>query len=126
MFSLPFAVATAWEHGEVTPAVMDPASDAFALSRARLDRVTVEIDEGLDRWLPERRVSEVRLGDGETEVALAAPNPVGDADHFPLGPADVRAKLVSLVGEPDTATLTSVMAGLAGCDHAVSHLAGLP
>ena len=101
MFSLPFAVATAWEHGEVTPAVMDPTSEAFARSRTLLDRVTVEVDETLDRWLPDRRVTEVRLADGTTEVALAAPNPVGDVDHFPLGRDDVRAKLVSLVGEPD-------------------------
>ena len=126
MFSLPFAVATAWEHGVVTPAVMDPASDAFARSRARLDRVTVEVDATLDRWLPDRRVTEVTLTDGTTEVALAAPNPVGDAHHFPLGRDDVRAKLESLVGGPDADTVFSVMTGLAHCDDVVSHLAGLP
>jgi 2-methylcitrate dehydratase PrpD len=126
MFSLPFAVATAWEHGEVTPAVMEPGTMAFARSRRRLDRVTVEVDATLDRWLPDRRVAEVRLGDGTTEVSLAAPNPVGDSDHFPLGHDDVRAKLASLVGAADADTLVAVMAGLAGRDDAVGHLAALP
>ena len=66
MFSLPFVVATAWAHGEVTPAVMDPASEAFAESTRLLDAVVVEIDESLDRWLPDRRVTEVSLSDGAT------------------------------------------------------------
>jgi len=126
MFSLPFAVATAWEHGEVTPAVMEPGSEAFARSRRRLDRVAVEVDGALDHWLPDRRVAEVRLGDGTTEIALAAPNPVGDSDHFPLGRDDVRDKLGSLVGAADADVLLAVMSGLAGCDDAASHLAALP
>ena len=126
MFSLPFAVATAWEHGEVTPAVMEPGSEAFARSRGRLDRVTVEVDETFDRWLPDRRVAEVRLVDATTEVALAAPNPVGDSDHFPLGRHDVSDKLASLIGATDTDALIRVLDGLAGCDDAVAHLASLP
>ena len=99
MFSLPFVVATAWTHGEVTPEVMDPDGDAFARSAEHLDRVEVEVDESLDRWLPDRRVTEVALGDGSSTVALSAPNPIGDAAHFPLTAADVHAKLARLLGD---------------------------
>ena len=126
MFSLPFAVATAWEHGAVTPAVMEPGSAAFARSRSRIDRVTVEVDETLDRWLPGRRVAEVALSDGTTSVGLAAPNPIGDADHFPLGRDDVRRKLVSLVGEPDTDRLLDVTSRLPDSPDVVVVLDELP
>ena len=112
MFSLPFVVATAWTHGEVTPQTMDPAGDAFARSALRLDSVDVEIDESLDRWLPDRRVNEVSLSDGTTTISLAAPNPIGDASHFPLALDDVRAKLVRLLGSADAARVEQAMGEL--------------
>ena len=109
MFSLPFVVATAWTHGEVTPQTMDPASDDFARSALRLDRVDVEIDDSLDRWLPDRRVNEVTLSDGTATISLAAPNPIGDASHFPFALVDVRAKLVRLLGSDDAARVEQAM-----------------
>ena len=112
MFSLPFVVATAWAHGEVAPEVMDPTSEAFAASTRLLDAVDVEIDEGLDRWLPDRRVTEVSLSDGATTISLAAPNPIGDAAHFPLTADDVRAKLTRLLGEGDAAQVERMMRSL--------------
>ncbi len=120
MFSLPFVVATAWAHGEVTPAVMDPASEAFAESTRLLDAVVVEIDEGLDRWLPDRRVTEVSLSDGATTLSLAAPNPVGDAAHFPLTADDVRAKLTRLLGEGDAAQVERMMRSLSSSPDAAA------
>ena len=126
MFSLPFVVATAWAHGEVTPAVMDPTSEAFARSRALLGRVSIEVDDSLDLWLPRRRVTEVTLADGTTEIALASPNPVGDANHFPLGPTDVRLKLNRLVGAHDARRVVDVASRIADCDDVAGLLAGLP
>ena len=52
--------------------------------RPPLDAVVVEIDESLDRWLPDRRVNEVSLSDGTTTHLPRCPQPVGDASHFPL------------------------------------------
>ena len=120
MFSLPFVVATAWAHGEVTPEGMDPASEAFAESARLLDAVDVEIDEGLDRWLPDRRVTEVSLSDGATTISLAAPNPVGDAAHFPLTADDVRAKLTRLLGEGDAAQVERMMRSLSSSPDAAA------
>jgi 2-methylcitrate dehydratase PrpD len=126
MFSLPFVVATAWRHGEVTPQVMDPEGGAFARSSTLVDRVDVEVDENLDRWLPDRRVTEVTMSDGTHSIALAAPNPIGDADHFPLDAADVRAKLVRLVGAPDAGRIERTMGSLPSSTDVAGHLAELP
>ncbi len=126
MFSLPFAVATAWAHGEVNPAVMDPASAAFTHSRALLDRVTVEVDDALDAWLPDRRVTEVTMTTGTSSVSLAAPNPIGDSAPFPLQPDDVRAKLVALLGRVDADRVVDVAAGIADSEDVVAQLARLP
>jgi 2-methylcitrate dehydratase PrpD len=122
MFSLPFAVATAWAHGVVTPEVMDPASPGFARSLALLDHVDVVVDDSLDRYLPDRRVTEVELSDGTHAIALASPNPVGDSDHFPLDAAQVRGKLTRLLGEQQVDTLWRTMEGLATSDDVVGHL----
>jgi 2-methylcitrate dehydratase PrpD len=124
MFSLPFVVATAWAHGEVTPAVMDPTSEAFAASNSLLNSVDVEIDGALDRWLPDRRVTEVSLGDGEQTIGLAAPNPVGDAAHFPLTADDVRAKLTRLIGAAEAGRLERTMRDLSSSEDVALLLAG--
>lgn len=122
MFSLPFAVATAWAHGKVTPEVMDPESRAFARSRGLLDGVTVVVDESLDDWLPGRRITEVELTDGTVSIALASPNPVGDSDHFPLDATQVREKLAGLLGEEEVDTLWRTMGTLATTENVVGHL----
>ena len=126
MFSLPFVVATAWAHGEVTPQVMDPDGEAFARSSALVDSVEVVVDDTLDQWLPDRRVTELTMSDGTRSVALAAPNPIGDVDHFPLDAADVRAKLVRLVGAADAARVEQTMDGLPSSQDVVRLLAELP
>ena len=126
MFSMPFVVATAWAHGEVSPRVMDPMSDAFARSRDLVERVEVSVDDTLDRWLPARRVTEVTFTDGQDHAGAAAPNPIGDHDHFPLGPADVRAKLTRLLGTETAEQVTAVVTGLAGTSDVVTALARLP
>ena len=84
MFSLPFVVATAWAHGEVTPQVMDPASEAFARSPACSMRSTSRSTRPSTGGCPTGGSPRSRLSDGATTISLAAPNPVGDAAHFPL------------------------------------------
>jgi hypothetical protein len=63
----------------------------------------VEVSDGLDACLPDRRCTEltIEFADG-TWLGLGQPNPVGDADYFPLTADDVRSKLVSLVGASAT------------------------
>ena len=59
-------------------------------------------------------------------MSLTAPNPVGDSDHLPLGPADVHAKLATLVGGPDARRLVDVASRLAGAADVGAVLADLP
>jgi 2-methylcitrate dehydratase PrpD len=123
MFSLPFVAATAWAHGKVTPEVMTPGSQAFEQSRTLMDRVEVAVDPSLDQWLPDRRVTEVELTDGVRSVALAAPNPVGDSDHFPLDAAQVHAKLGQLLSAAELDRLWQVMRDLPATDDVARLLA---
>lgn len=99
MFSLPFVVANAVVNGRVDPATMQPGTPEFVAAEDFSQRVHVEIAAELDAYLPQRRVTEVRieLHDGST-LGLAQPNPIGDADHFPLDDADRRRKLHALIG----------------------------
>jgi len=92
MFSLPYVVAVAILRGRVDP-------DAFSLEARRdqrlLDlagRVEVRHDPVLDARLPAERANRVTLflADGRS-LMVEVPNPVGDADHHPMGPADVGA-----------------------------------
>ncbi|MGN6783057.1 MAG: MmgE/PrpD family protein [Marmoricola sp.] len=101
MFSLPFVVSNAVVNGRVDPDTMEPGTAPFAAAEAFSDRVEVQISERLDAELPGRRCTEVvvELADG-TALSLGQPNPVGDADHFPLEPDQVRRKLATLVGPP--------------------------
>ena len=66
------------------------------------------------------------MSDETGSVALAAPNPIGDADHFPLEAADVRAKLGRLVGAADAARVEQMMDGLPSSPDVVRLLAELP
>ncbi|WP_435741894.1 MmgE/PrpD family protein [Nocardioides sp. SYSU DS0663] len=127
MFSLPFVVSTAAVSGRVDPETMTPGTAAFAAAEDFSERVSVRVEEDLDRHLPDRRVTEVEveLRDG-SRVALAQPNPIGDTAHHPLGEADVRAKLDRLVGADDADRVARVVAALEGCPSVVPLLAELP
>ncbi|MGH3366047.1 MAG: MmgE/PrpD family protein, partial [Nocardioidaceae bacterium] len=113
--------------GRVDPTAFSPAArrDPRLLDLAR--RVDVRHDAELDARLPGERANRVTLflADGRT-LTVEVPNPVGDADHLPMGPADVRAKLVALVGERSTQTVADVAADLAGASDARVVLARLP
>ncbi|WKN48314.1 MmgE/PrpD family protein [Nocardioides sp. Arc9.136] len=106
MFSMPFVVAVACTADAVDPSTMEPGTAAFERAAAFSDRVVVEVRADLDAHLPRRRVTEVvvELADGRT-VALAQPDPIGDTAHFPLGEADVVAKIDRLLAAgPDRPT----------------------
>jgi len=127
MFSLPYVVAVAAVRGRVAPDAFSPEArrDQRLLDLAL--RVEVRHDPALDARLPAERANRVTLllADGRSLVA-EVPNPVGDADHLPMGPADVRGKLAALVGERATQTVTEVVAELAGVADARVVLARLP
>lgn len=114
MFSLPFVVACALVNGRVDPVTMTPGTAAFEAAEEVSERVVVEVDERLDAYLPQRRVTEVRidLADGRS-LALTQPNPVGDADHHPLDDLALRHKLEELVGTDRTARIEDTVRALA-------------
>ena len=126
MFSLPFVVACALANGRVDPSTMTPGTPAFEAAEELSERVVVEVSEDLDIHLPHRRVTEVRveLVDGHTLV-LAQPNPVGDADHFPLDALALRHKLQGLVGAERTARIEDTVRALGESPDAVRTLAAM-
>jgi 2-methylcitrate dehydratase PrpD len=127
MFSLPFVVGAAVVSGRVDPDTMTPGTPAFHAAEEFSQRVEVAVDEWLDGYLPDLRCTEivVELRDGSS-VALAQSNPVGDANHFPLGKADVEEKLRRLIGPTDTEQVSQVMAELPRCGSVVPLLDRLP
>ena len=127
MFSLPFVVSTAVVNGRVEPDTMAPDTDAFRAAQAFSERVEVTVDERLDGYLPDLRCTEVRveLRDGSW-VELSQPNPIGDAGHFPLGRAEVEAKLRRLIGQRDAGLVARTVQELPGCRSVVPLLDQLP
>jgi 2-methylcitrate dehydratase PrpD len=126
MFSLPFVVSNAVVNGAVDPDTMTPGSAPFLAAHAFMDRVEAEVDDAFDAYLPDLRCTEVTVEftDGDF-VALAAPNPIGDADHFPFTDTDIEQKLVALIGAEDTTNIQDVVRALDASDDAPSTLARL-
>lgn len=127
MFSLPYVVAVALADGHVGPDAFsaERRGDAHLLDLMR--RIEVRHDPALDARLPAERANRVRvlLADGRT-LAAEVPNPIGDADHFPFGPAEVRAKLDDLLGPRTAALVCEVIAALPEAADAGAALARLP
>lgn len=113
MFSLPFVVSSAVVNARVSPETMEPGSAPFVAAEAFSEHVHTEIDEAFDRYLPELRCTQVRIDfeDGDF-IELAAPNPVGDVDHFPFTAPQIRDKLTLLIGAEDTARIVGAVAEL--------------
>ena len=127
MFSVPYVVAVALVDGHVRPDAFDDQRRADARLLDLMRRIEVRHDPALDARLPNERAGRVHvlLTDGRTLVA-EVPNPVGDADHFPFGPGEVRAKLDELLGERTAALVGEVVAALPEADDAAAVLARLP
>ncbi|MEN8705844.1 MAG: MmgE/PrpD family protein [Nocardioides marinisabuli] len=123
MFSLPFVVACALANGRVDPRTMTPGTPAFEAAEEVSERVVVTVDEQLDAYLPRLRVTEVEVDlTGGRSLALAQPNPIGDADHFPLDEQALRLKIETLVGADRAARIETAVAALSESPDAVRTL----
>jgi len=119
LFSIPFVVASALVHGEVGPRQSAPDALLDNTVRDLAQRVSVRGAADLTSRLPcERPVRvTVRMRDGRTYTG-DAPNPIGDADHYPLAEADVVALLQGWLQDPDAVeTVQRVAAGLPDAPH---------
>ena len=127
MFSLPFVISNAVVNGRVDPHTMQPGTEAFEAAEAFSDRVTVEIDDALDTYLPDLRCTEVTVefADG-SHLGLAQPNPIGDAHHLPLSAADIDDKLVALIGTEATEQINRTVTLLTDARSATEVLGRLP
>nr|BFE38721.1 MmgE/PrpD family protein [Actinomadura rugatobispora] len=126
MFSTPYVVAAAALTGEVGPRSPLDRPDVAALAR----RVRVAAAGDLTARLPDERAARVTVAfeDG-TRAVREVPNPVGDADHHPLGEAEVvallRAWLPERPGLIDDAVRTSrELPGMPQVGDALRALAG--
>jgi 2-methylcitrate dehydratase PrpD len=113
LFSTPFVVAAAVVHGSVGPdASAEPARDDPRLTRLA-QRVRVRTAADLDARLPAERAARVVVRAAGREHVREVPNPVGDADHHPLGEAEVLELLSGWLGDDATvAAIRAVAAGL--------------
>lgn len=127
MFSIPYVVAVALLDGEVAPGGFDDARRQDRDVLAMAERVAVEHTADLDTRLPAERVSRVTvwLRDGSTRT-VEQPNPVGDADHEPFGPAEVHAKLERLLGAADAQRVVDAVAQLPAAQDVRPVLDALP
>jgi len=127
MFSIPYVVAVALADGAVAPASFDEARRGDPATLDLAARVSVRHDPALDRRLPAERVSRVTvdLGDGVSHT-VEQPNPVGDADHEPFGPLEVRDKLSRLIGADDARRVLDVVAALPEAPDGAALLGELP
>ncbi len=113
MFSLPFVVAAAIVNERVDPAAMDPEGPTFGQSEQLSRLVDVAVSPDFDALLPNERWTsvEIELVDG-TRLNGRTANPRGDADHLPLGVAQINEKLRLLIGAPLTAAIATAVADL--------------
>ncbi|HSI92007.1 MAG TPA: MmgE/PrpD family protein [Jiangellaceae bacterium] len=127
MFSIPHTVAAALVRGTLDPDATGPAVRADPDVRRLAAATTVVHRPDFDDRAPAERPARVtlRLDDG-SERSREVPNPVGDADHHPLGRDGVRAKLHALLGAADADHIEQVLDRLAGASSVRALLAELP
>lgn len=127
MFSIPHTVAAALVRGTLDPDATGPAVRADPEVRRLAAATTVVHRPDFDDRAPAERPARVtlRLDDG-SERSREVPNPVGDADHHPLGRDGVRAKLRVLLGAADADHIEQVLDRLASASSVRPLLAELP
>lgn len=127
MFSLPYVVAVALHDGRVDPASFSAARRADAAVLGLADRVLVRHDPDLDARLPAERTARVtvELADGR-RLTAEQPNPIGDADFHPFGAAEIRDKLVALLGTEPATDVTRAVEALPTAADARCVVARLP
>lgn len=101
MFSIPYVVAVALRHGQVTPSEHSSERLHSPDIEALASRVEVRHDAAMSERLPADRAARVRitLVDG-TVLEHEVPNPIGDSDYAPLSSGDLRDKGQRLIA-PD-------------------------
>lgn len=127
MFSIPYVVAATFYHGRFDT----ESSGQQAREDARIELLaaaTVVVhDPGMDRRLPRERAASVtvHLHDGSTHT-VDVPNPIGDADHYPLDRRALAHKLDQLLSPEETRSIASSVTELAGASDAAVVLGALP
>jgi 2-methylcitrate dehydratase PrpD len=128
MFSVPYVTAVALLHGDCIPSRFGDDARADPEVRRLVTATTVVRSPEFDDRLPDERAARVtvRLRDGR-ELAAEVSNPVGDADHRPLGLDDIRSKLDGLLAGVglDAAVLEKVVTALPVAGEASELLAEL-
>ena len=110
LFSVPFVVAAALHHGNVSPAVSTEEQLQNPEVRALAAKVTVVMSDELDARLPDERAARVTIRFGETKHVVEVPNPIGDSAYHPLGESEVLSLLHSLLpGDGAVETIRSVV-----------------
>jgi 2-methylcitrate dehydratase PrpD len=110
LFSMPFVVAAALHHGNVSPAVSTEEQLQNPEVRALAAKVTVVMSDELDARLPDERAARVTIRFGETKQVVEVPNPIGDSAYHPLGESEVLSLLHSLLpGDGAVETIRSVV-----------------
>lgn len=93
MFSIPYVVAVALRHGQLTPAQHTADMLADRDLRSLAERVNVRHDPAMSERLPAERAARVSITLQDGSVLQAeVPNPIGDSDFAPLGRQDLQAK----------------------------------
>ncbi|MFQ5426962.1 MAG: 2-methylcitrate dehydratase, partial [Gaiellales bacterium] len=101
MFSIPYVVAETLQSGSFGPAATSAERRADATNRRLADAVSVRATAEFDERLPVERGARVTVVDRSgNRRGAEVRNPIGDADHQPLGWPEVGAKLAVLIGEP--------------------------
>jgi len=126
MFSLPFVISAAIVNDALHPPALEPGTRAFEEAQEFSDKVIVEVSPEFDQRLPLERWAEVEivLRDGSV-FTDAQPNPIGDVDYFPMGPAEIEAKLHNLLGSDDGHSIKNTIRHLAESPNALLTLASL-
>ncbi|HEX6194285.1 MAG TPA: MmgE/PrpD family protein [Jiangellaceae bacterium] len=127
MFSIPHVVAATLVRGALDPDASAPEVRAHPEVRRLAAATTVVHVPEFDDRAPAERPARVtlRLHDG-SERRREVPNPVGDADHHPLGRDGVRAKLQALLGPADADLIEARLGELTRASDVRSLLAELP
>jgi 2-methylcitrate dehydratase PrpD len=127
MFSIPYVVAATLVHGRFDATTSDDTARRDPRVRRLADATRVVHDPALDERLPDERVARVRvlLADGR-RYEVEVPNPIGDADHQPLGRDDLLDKLDGLLAPGEAQQVLSVVTALADAPDARTVLDRLP
>jgi 2-methylcitrate dehydratase PrpD len=113
MFSIPHLVAAALLRGRIDVEATGDEAREDPRYLALAERVRLVHDAAMDARAPQERPARITLTSSDGTVhTLEVPNPVGDADHHPLGRDEVSAKLTVLIGAERVGRIEHAIAAL--------------